>query len=124
MLASGEPFHSELLLIKAKDDVLPWMVKAGEKGYVNPIMEVMFQDETYTEDSSHWEGTNTLWTPGEAALLSALVHKQAGGRDDGQEKADKDSHALEIVSKEEWESRKETAEDEGVKLDEGKIFVV
>lgn len=119
VFASGEPFHSELLLIKARDDMIPWMVKAGKKGYVNPIMEVMFQDEAYTEDASHWEGSSTLWQPRAVEPLPAPNQKQ-----NGQVMANEGDHALEIISREEWESRKEAAEDKGEKLDEDKLFVV
>lgn len=52
VLSSGEPYHSELALIKAKDVVLPWMDEvyhAGGGRYKNPVLDVTFKSEEFED---------------------------------------------------------------------------
>ncbi|KAJ4386292.1 hypothetical protein N0V93_009185 [Gnomoniopsis smithogilvyi] len=51
VLSSGEPYHSELAVIKAKGVVLPWMDEVYDTGgrYRNPVLNVTFKSEEFED---------------------------------------------------------------------------
>lgn len=57
VFSTGEPYYTELSLIKAKSIVLPWMEEVRKSGaaYVNPKMVVTFRDTVLGENDG-WEG--------------------------------------------------------------------
>lgn len=51
VLSSGEPYHTELILIKAKGVVLPWMDEVYDAGgrYKNSVLNVTFKSDEFED---------------------------------------------------------------------------
>ncbi|KAF3768526.1 hypothetical protein M406DRAFT_44771 [Cryphonectria parasitica EP155] len=107
VLSSGEPYYSELTLIKAKTHILQWMeeVRKAGRDYVHPAMKVTYKDEKY-KPTNQWThddpacflpptGQKPRAHPNVPPRNSSGIHKVGVDDDDG----------LEVISREEWERR-------------------
>ncbi|KUI73415.1 hypothetical protein VM1G_08727 [Cytospora mali] len=97
VFSSGENFYIEMTLIKAKDVVLPWLEEVYKTGksYTNPELDVTFADEHF-EETPAWGND-----PGSAGSGGSSSGSQAGRRYQGHQ----GNGGLEIITREEWESR-------------------
>lgn len=128
VLSAGEPYYTERALVASKGHVLPWMdgvYRAGER-YVNPELQVAFEDETFEEppawDGPPWPG-NSDGSSGRQPLPEAPPEEVDGGAKKVAKKVlEEDDGQVEIVPREEWERRKREAQ-EDQELDESKVLV-
>lgn len=114
VLSSGEPYYSEVALVKAKGHVLPWMAevyKAG-KAYANPVMDVKYADEQ-DEDTNQGQWADGLesWAPAVGETRPSRSTWGADGVEGNDRVVEEDANDVEFISREEWERRKEEGED-------------
>lgn len=128
VFSAGEPYYTELALVKSKGLVLPWMeeVYRASGAYVNPALDVTFRDASFTDEPA-WSGKPWV-VPEEgggsdgtsSGSSSGPQHPRAARVQD----MDADEGGVEIISRDEWERRQEEAEDKGEEADLSKVVVL
>lgn len=120
VFSAGEPYYTELALIKSKGLVLPWMTevyRAGA-GYVNPTLHVTFRDESF-RDVPAWSGT-----PWDAYVDDGDDGRSRAAEVQEEEEQGEGGGGVEVITRDEWEKRQEEAEDKGVEADPSKVVVL
>lgn len=130
VLSSGEPYYTELTLIKAKSAVLSFLdevYKTKKGSYANPTFQITYADEnSHPEESPAWGNDTDLTGPGAADFVPrpAIFGPRNAELNRGQMKASRESDegGLEVISREEWERRMEDLGEEG--MDPSKVLVM
>lgn len=95
ILSSGETYHTELALIKAKGVVLPWMKEVYDAGgqYKNQVLNVTFKSEEFEDTPEFVDYPEYVpFPPREPVIVN--VSALTGGGDDELEARQKEAGKL------------------------------